>query len=175
MRIRTFATFLILIGAAFAYGTQANTDWIKFTSPEGRFSLLLPQAPKLEVVTDPTKHNRFSDLSQNSYGFIVEYFDNVTIADPEKYLDQFRDALVSSIHGTLVRERKTTLEGYRGRELELSIITDSGAVVLDQTNIYAVGTSFYSMSYVWNKNVGATLAAKIGEKYFSSIKLTTTK
>jgi hypothetical protein len=52
MRKTTFASLLVLISATLVYGIQAETEWIKFTSPEGRFSLLLPQAPKLEVVTD---------------------------------------------------------------------------------------------------------------------------
>ena len=68
MRLKTFATFLILISATLAYGIQAETEWIKFTSPEGRFSLLLPHEPKLEVVSDPTDakltHHRFSEFEQ---------------------------------------------------------------------------------------------------------------
>lgn len=41
MRKTTFATILMLICATLAYGIQAETEWVKFASPEGRFSLLL--------------------------------------------------------------------------------------------------------------------------------------
>jgi hypothetical protein len=174
----TLATFLILISATLAYGIQAEAEWVKFTSPEGRFSLVLPQAPKLEVVTDPTNekltHNRFSEFEQG-YAFVIEYFDNIVLADPEKYLDEAREGIVGAIHGTLIRESKISLDGYPGRELELSLTTSNGTIVSGRTRIYAVGTSFYSMSYVWRKDMDATLASKAGEKYFSSIKISPSK
>jgi hypothetical protein len=178
MRKTTFAAFLVLISATLAYGIQSNTEWVKFTSPEGRFSLLLPQAPKLEVVADSTDekltHNRFSEF-EDGYAFVIEYFDNVTITDPEKYLDGFREGLVAAIHGTLVRENKISLDGYPGRELELSLDAGNGTIVSGRTRVYAVGSSVYSMSYVWRKDLDSTLASKIGEKYFSSIKISPSK
>ena len=54
MRKTTFATLLFLISATLAYGIQAGREWVKFTSPEGRFSVLLPHEPKFEAVIDPT-------------------------------------------------------------------------------------------------------------------------
>lgn len=178
MRKTTIATFLILISAILVYGIQAETEWVKFTSPEGRLSLLLPQAPKLEVVTDPTDekltHNRFSEF-EDGYAFVIEYFDNVPITDPEKYLDGAREGIVGAIHGSLIRENKVSLDGYPGRELELSLTASNGTIVSGRTRIYAAGSSFYSMSYVWRKDMDATLASKIGEKYFSSIKISPSK
>ena len=178
MRLKTIATFLMLISATVASGFQTEPDWIKFTSPEGRFSLLLPHEPKLEVVPDTTNekltHNRFSEF-ETGYAFVIEYFDNITISNPEKYLDEARDGIVGAIHGTLVRESKISLESNPGRELELSLTTDNGSTVLGRTRIYAVGTSFYSMSYVWRQDMDSALAAKIADKYFSSIKLAPSK
>lgn len=178
MLTKTFAIFLILVGATLAYGIQVDTEWVKFTSPEGRFSLLLPHEPKLEVVADPTnaklRHNRFSEFEQ-SYAFVIEYFDKVIISDPEKYLDGARDGIMGALNGTLIRENKITLDGYPGRELELSLTSKNGTVVSGRTRIYAAGGSFYSMSYVWRKDMDETLASKIGEKYFSSIKFASGK
>ncbi len=172
------AMILILISCVFVYAIQKETDWIKFTTPEGRFSLLLPHEPKLEVVSDPADakltHNRFSEF-EDGYAFIIEYFDNVSITDPEKYLDSASRGIVDAIKGTLVRESKTTLEGYPGRELELSLTSSNGTAVSGRTRIYAVGSSFYSMSYVWRKDIDAARASEIGEKYFSSAKLTPSK
>lgn len=178
MRLKTFAIFIILISATLVYGIQAEAEWVKFTSPEGRFSLLLPHEPKLEVVSDPTNekltHNRFSEFEQG-YAFVIEYFDNVSITAPEKYLDESRDGIVGAIKGTLIRENKISLDGHPGRELELSLTASSGATVLGRTRIYAVGSSFYSMSYVWRQDMDSTLASRICEKYFSSIKFTPSK
>jgi len=178
MRKRILPTILILISATIAYGSQAETEWVKFTSPEGRFSLLVPNQPKLEVVTDPTNekltHNRFSEF-EDGYAFVMEYFENISITDPEKYLNEARDGIVGAVNGTLQRETKISLEGHPGRELELSLNISNGATVLGRTRIYAVGSSFYTMSYLWRKDMDSTLASKIGEKYFSSIKLTPSK
>jgi hypothetical protein len=178
MRKTTFATLLILISATLAYGFQSDTEWVKFTSPEGRFSLLLPQAPKLEVVTDPTNekltHNRFSEF-EDGYAFVIEYFDNVPIPDPEKYLDGAREGILGAIHGSLIRETKISLDGYPGRELELSLTASNGTIVSGRTRIYVVGSSLCSMSYVWRNDIDATQASKIGEKYFSSIKISLSK
>lgn len=173
-----FAALLILITTILAHGFQAETEWVKFTSPEGRLSLLLPTQPKLEVVTDPTNekltHNRFSEFG-DGYAFVIEYFDNIPITDPDKYLDSARDGIMSAIHGSLIRENKISLDGRPGRELELSLTASNGTIVSGRTRIYAVGSSFYSMSYVWRKDIDQTLAAKIAEKYFSSIKITPSK
>lgn len=183
MRKTTYATLLILISATLVYSIQAEKEWVKFTSPEGRLSVLLPNQPKLEVVTDAANekltHNRFSEF-EDGYAFVIEYFDNIAISDPETYLDEARDGIVSAIHGSLTRENKITLDGYPGRELELSLTAGNvtagkGTIVLGRTRIYAVGSSFYSMSYVWRKDIDQMKVANIGEKYFTSIKITASK
>ncbi len=77
MRQTILAVFVILIGYAFVYAIQKETEWIKFTTPEGRLSLLLPHEPKLEVVSDPTNakltHNRFSEF-EDGYAFVYRVF-----------------------------------------------------------------------------------------------------
>jgi hypothetical protein len=157
-----------------AAAVQTEPEWIKFTSPEGRFSLLLPRMPTVDVVTDPTEekltHTRFSEL-ENGYGFVIEAFDNVLISHPETYLDGASKGIVDTIHGTLVRENKISLDGYPGRDLEFSLTAGNGTTFAGRTRIYAVGNSFYSMSFVWQTDLDKTKASKIGDKYFSSIKI----
>ena len=93
MRNTTRAAFLILFSATISYGIQANayairpavnefqteTQWIKFTSPEGRFAVLLQHEPKFETVkateSNEVTNYRYSDL-ESGYGFICEYFDS---------------------------------------------------------------------------------------------------
>ncbi|HBB86672.1 MAG TPA: hypothetical protein DC047_03545 [Blastocatellia bacterium] len=157
-----------------AGSVQTETEWIKFVSPEGRFSLLLPRMPKVDVVTDPTDpkltHNRFSEL-EDGYGFVIEAFDNVLISVPETYLDGASKGIVDTIHGSLIRENKISLDGYPGRELEFSLTANDETTFAGRTRLYAVGNSFYSMSFVWRTDIDKTQASKIGDKYFSSIKI----
>src|SRR5712691_7010610 len=113
MRKTTFATFLILISATLAYGIQANTEWIKFTSPEGRFSVLLPHEPKFEAVTDPqikeVTNYRYTEL-ETGYGFICEYYDvNSTGTDLQAFLDATRDGILRGAGATKVGEEKISL------------------------------------------------------------------
>lgn len=178
MRLKTFATFLILMSATMANAVQTETEWVKFTSPEGRFSLLLPHQPKVEVVTDPKdeklNHKRIS-VVEDGYAFIIEHYDNIGIADPEKYFDGARNGMLSVIHGVVVRESKISLESYPGREFELSFTASNGSIFHGLARMYAVGNAAYSISYIWRNEMDSTLAAKIGEKYFSSLKLTARK
>ncbi len=174
MTRKTLATLLLLISAATAYAIPAETEWVKFTSPKGLFSLLAPHALKLEAPADastakPT-HSRFNDF-EDGYGFVVEYFEDLQIVDPEKYLDLTRDQVVLELKGTLTAQDNISLDGYPGREIALSITSANGTVVLVRTRIYAVGTSMFSLSYVWRKDMDPAVAAKVGERFFSSVKI----
>jgi hypothetical protein len=174
MNRKILATLLLLFSFATAYGIQGETEWVKFTAPKGLFSLQSPHEPKLDEPTDgkpeQPPHSRFNDFG-DGYGFVIEYFEGLTIADPEKYLDATRDGVVSKVNGTLTGQDKITLDGYPGREVSLSITVENGTVVLVRTRIYVVGTSMFSVSYVWRKDGDPVVRAKMGEKFFSSVKI----
>lgn len=175
MARKTFATLLLLlISVATAYGIQEQTEWVKFTSPKGLFSLLAPHELKLSAPTDPSAekltHSRFNAF-ENGYGFVIDYFEDLPIVDAGKYLDVTRDQVVHELKGTLTAQDNISLDGYPGREIALSITTANGSIVLVRTRIYAVGTSMFSISYVWRKDMDSAVAAKTGEKFFSSVKI----
>lgn len=48
----------VLISAALLFGLQAQTDWIKYNSPEGRYSILFPGEPKLSTQEGTTKEGQ---------------------------------------------------------------------------------------------------------------------
>jgi hypothetical protein len=168
-----FAVLLVLVGSVVAFG-QNGTEWIKFTAPEKYFSLSLPGEPTLEVITEPLKHNRFTRYEQG-YGFVIEYFENMTASDPEKYLDATRDGIAGAIEGTLEKETKITLAGHPGRELLFFIPAKSGVGAASRVRIYYGGEKLYSMSFVWRKDMDPAQATRIGDKYFSSIRITPVK
>ena len=171
---KALATLLLLFSAATAYGIQAEPEWVKFTAPKGLFSLQSPHEPKLEEPPDAKPeeppHSRFNDF-EDGYGFVIEYFEGLTIGDPEKYLDGTRDGIVKAINGTLTGQDKITLDGYHGREVSISITAANGTVLFVRTRIYLVGTSMFSVSYVWRKDGDPAVRAKMGERYFSSVKI----
>lgn len=169
MRLKAFAVLLVLFSVVLVCAAQSEAEWVKFTSPEGKFSLLLPKEPKREIVSDPTPHSKL-EATGDGYVFIVEYFENVTMTDPEKYLDEAQKDIVEALSTPLVRETKISLDSYPGRELEFEMTAQNGTKVLASTRIYAVNGSFYSMSFVRRADLDAS--AEMKTKYFSSIKFT---
>lgn len=176
MRKGTFATFLVLVICALAYGTQAETEWIKFTSPEGRFSVLLPHTPKFEAITDPSikelTNYRYTEL-ETGYGFICEYYDlPSTGPDLESFLDDTRDGIIRGAGATKVGEEKISLHGYPGRELELAFRVNDDVEMRSRTRIYVVGKRLYSLTYVRAKDLDARVASETATKFFSSFTVT---
>lgn len=175
MRNKIFAMFILLIGTAtFAYGIQADTEWVKFTAPKGVFTLLAPHELKPDVESQPaddkTRHERFNDFEEG-YGFVIEYFENLPATDQEKYLNATRNGILESLKGTLVSESKLSLDRHPGRELIISLTAQNGTVVLSQTRFYLVGNTMFSLSYVWRKDLDEALATKTGERFFSSVRI----
>jgi hypothetical protein len=191
MRNTIVVAFLILISAPIGYGGQpypnahvnradafafqTETGWIKFTSPEGRFSVLLQQEPKFEPVsaTDSGEvtNYRYSDL-ESGYGFICEYFDVAsTSADSQGFLDVTRDGIIRGAGATKVSEEKISLNSYPGRELGLAFTVNNGTEITARTRIYLVGNRVYSLTFLHLKSMDASLAADIGKKFFSSFEL----
>lgn len=169
MHKTTLAIFLILVSVVLGF-SQTEAEWIKFTPPEKSFSLSLPGEPELVVVPEPVKHNRYNRF-EKGYGFVIEYFDNMQITGPEQFLDSTRDGIVGAIGGKLTRETKISLAGVPGRELEFTHDVKNGVEVFSRVKIYYQRGRLYSMAYIWRKDMDATLAARIGDKYFSSIKI----
>jgi hypothetical protein len=172
MRKSILAISFVLASAALALGIQQE-DWVRFTPPDARFSLLFPREPKLEVVSHPEypqlTHNRYSD-AEEGYAFIVEYFDNAVNSDPEEYLDEVRDGILRAVNGKLIKEDRIRLAENPGRDFEYSLTEHSGSVFLGRTRIYVVGLSLYRLTFMRQQELEQTRAARLGEKYFSSFK-----
>lgn len=195
MRKTILAACLILISVSIGYGSQPNahgirpnnatgpavnefqtqTEWIKFTSPEGRFSVLLQHEPKFESVK-ATKSNeitnyRYSDL-ESGYGFICEYFDVAsTGADVQAFLDITRDGIIRGAGATKVSEEKIGLNNYPGRELGMAFTVNEGTEITARTRIYLVDKRVYSLTFLHVKSMDALLASDTGKKFFSSFEL----
>lgn len=157
------------------YQAQTEAEWVKFTSPEGRFAVLLPHEPKLEKTSateaNPITNYRYSALA-SGYGFICEYFDAPSTGeDAQKFLDNTRDGIVSGASATLVGEQKISLNRYPGRELTLAFTAKENAEITARTRIYLVGKRLYSLTFLHVKSMEAVRAANFGKKFFSSFEL----
>jgi hypothetical protein len=190
MRNKTLTLCLLLLAAPSGYGmsplvgtrlnavaaaVQTETPWIKFSSPEGRFSILLPHEPKFESVaaTDAggITNYRYTDL-ESGYGFICEYFDvDSPGADVQHFLDVTRDGIVRGAGATLLGEEKISMKTYPGRELQMALKVNEGTEITILTKIYLVDKRLYSLTFLHVTSMEATVAADRSKKFFSSFEL----
>lgn len=191
MRNTITVALLVLISAMIGYGgqpytnahvnradppgAQTETQWIKFTSPEGRFSVLLQHEPKFETVnateTNEITNYRYSDI-ESGYGFICEYFDVKSTGDNlESFLDVTRDGIIRGAGATKVGEEKISLNSYPGRELQLAFTINNGNEITAQNRIYVVDKRLYSLTFLHLKTMDALLASDIGKKFFASFEV----
>lgn len=189
MRNKTLALCLVLLTAPLGYAmsplvstqpngvkaaVQTETPWIKFNSPQGRFSVLLPHEPKFESIaatgSDAITNYRYSDL-ETGYGFICEYFDVESTGDVQGFLDVTRDGIVRGAGATKLGEEKISLKTYPGRELQMALKVNEGTEITILTRIYLVDKRLYSLTFLHVKTMDATDAAALGKKFFSSFEL----
>jgi hypothetical protein len=105
---KTFAVAILvgLIGSiAFA---QEHTDWTSFTSPEGRFTVLMPTKPELEIKNSDTPQGTLvlhlvSATNDNGY-FLVSYNDypNLDASNAQAVLETAQKGALESLGGDLI-------------------------------------------------------------------------
>ncbi len=163
---------LILVAAAALLSLAFQTPpdgWLKFTSEEGRFSVLMPGpvASKDKVVTksDPEvgTYNFHSFTKTADKGFFVigwiDYAPEVNI-DARGELTSNRDTFLKRLKGRLLSERPITLQGHPG--LEYTAETDQATF---KVHAYVVGRRPYQLIAVTYKgfddsqNVNAFLSS----------------
>src|SRR5215213_3080755 len=103
MRKKMLAAFFVLTLINFSYGSQETASWVKYTSTEGRFSILLPNQPK--QLTQPAATSSGETINQRAVYFedtnclyMIGYFDKP--AGMTYSLDVGQDAFVKSNDGT---------------------------------------------------------------------------
>lgn len=159
---------LVLMIASVTYGQQRGARWARFSSIEGRFSILLPSKPIAEVDNYGLSviHSFTADTDWVTY--VISFVDyKSAIPDPEQALDGGRDALILSTNSRLLSESKISLDGYPGREL--NILTPR-AIARDTTRLYVVGNRVYMVRVIVtppNRDI-----SKAKETFFLSFRLT---
>ena len=102
--------------------TPDDSGWVKFTSPEGHFSVLMPEIPQDKAETVDSAHGPYT-----THLFIVKDQVNVYLIgwvdyDPsfnfnrQAELEANRDNFVKGIEARLVSTRPTIIDGYSAIE-----------------------------------------------------------
>jgi hypothetical protein len=173
---------LALTSASFVLGVPGGEEWIKYTSPEGRYSVSLPAQPTLKTqVATAATGDKFSQylaivIEPGDVVFLTGYYD--LVPGVIFSADAVRAAMVKQIGGTLISETPINLGNYPGRELKVLVTTSKEPVgdgkpaakveYLLRVRFYEVDKRIYVLQVIFPKPLESeTLAAK-ATKYFDS-------
>ena len=149
--------------------TPDDSGWVKFTSPEGHFSVLMPEIPQDKSETVDSAHGPYT-----THLFIVRDTTSVYLIgwvdyDPsfnfnrQAELEANRDNFVKGISATLLNTRPTMVDGYSG----LEFTAETGDRVF-KSRVFLVGRRPYQI--VIGSPKGFDDAA-ITDRFFSSFKV----
>jgi len=126
----------LALGALCLATALAQTDWKEFTSSDGNFRVLFPDAPQQQTRAERNLHQFSSSVGDESYG--LTYADYPPGMDWEAVANGERDSILKALGGTVVDEKRTSVEGYPGKWIRF-IGKNSGG----ELSMYFVGSRLY--------------------------------
>jgi hypothetical protein len=129
---------MLALTTLFLATTFAQTEWKEFTSPDGNFRVLFPDNPQQQTVTERNLHEFSATAGAESYG--LAYADYSPGTDWENAVNGERDSIVNGLGGSVVDEKRTSVEGYPGKWIRFVGQNTSG-----ELTIYFVGQRLYSL------------------------------
>ena len=170
---RSAAILIIVISAAVAFGAQASGDWIKYTSPEGRYSVLLPAQPKLSTQeaanADGQKFQQYLAQVNDPTGYyLTGYFD--LLSGDTYSLDKGRDGIIRGVNGALVSEGEISLGGNPGRELKISLVGPDKVDYLVYARMFNIDKRVYILQFIIAKSEDNKASAANTARFFDSFK-----
>ncbi|MGQ0762208.1 MAG: hypothetical protein ACT4OT_09385 [Acidobacteriota bacterium] len=157
--------------------SEAQPSSFRYTSPEGRYSVLLPAQPTLSSqqvnAPDGTPLTQYMVTAEGSMGMVmIAYFDYA--ADVVFSLDKARDGMVTSIKGTLLDEHSMSLGGAPGRQVKISAKTEQGMEFIDRARFYDVKPRVYVLQCISPKSIDSAAIAERCEQFFDSFRVRST-
>lgn len=151
IKLLTKASLLIIFLSVVAFGQQP-APWQKFDSPEGKFNVLLPSQPEVEVKDVDSAIGKltlyaYSSKNDTSY-FQVSYADySIAPGDEqiEGVLDGIRRGVMDGLKAELISEKKVSLHSYPGREF-IAQKTDEGIDIVFNWKVILVGRRVYQLA-----------------------------
>ncbi len=167
-RLRVVPIFVLLL-TPIASAFQEPALWRTFNSPEGKFSLLMPTEPKVEVQEVDSavgKLTLYSYASSSKVAYLMASYGDypqepTDAANAEQVLDDVRAGVLKSIGGEVISGNKIVLKGranagaalinYPGHEFTAKK-TLEGSEVVYSWRMYLVGRRLYQLAAVTNKS-----------------------
>ena len=157
--------------------SAADASSVRYTSPEGRYTVLLPTQPKLSsqqvTAADGTPMTQYMATASGPMGMLmIAYFDypsGIVFS-----LDKARDGMINSINGTLVDEHSMSLGGAPGRQLKIMAQTEQGLEFIDRARFYDVKPRVYVLQCITPKTQDSPAIAERCEQFFDSFRVRST-
>lgn len=151
--------------------SAAPAAWASFTPPEGKFTVLMPSAPKRSVTPvaegpgSPGEAILYTSAGPEGV-FLVGWADYAPgfKFDAQAELAANRDNFVKGVEGKLLASRAITLGGAPGIEFDV----EKPGVWTGRARVYIVGGKPWQLIAI---NGGATLDAAKAERFFASFRL----
>ena len=144
--------------------------WAKFTSRDGRFSVIIPGIPKDQVQTTPSNIGPYTThlftLRNPRHVFLIGYvdYDPTFNFHPQAELEANRDQFVKNLEATLVNSRNVRVDGYPA--LEFTAVKEER---IFKARVYIVGRRPYLIVLGTSKGVDDAPALN---RFFNSFKIT---
>ncbi|HKE59846.1 MAG TPA: hypothetical protein VKB46_24210 [Pyrinomonadaceae bacterium] len=176
---KIICAFVVLLTCQVVGLTQEHSQdrelWFKYSSAEGRYMVLMPEAPKLSSQEttggDGSKLTQFlASLTKPNSVYIAAYFDRA--ATSTFSLDKARDGMLEKVNGTLVSQNPISIGGYSGLEFRAFARTAAGDEFVVRARVFDVDSRVYVLQYIVSRAAESPAAVKEGEKFLNSFTLT---
>lgn len=159
--------FLFLISFCFLSKSHAQ-DWIKFNSPDGKFSVLIPAEPTSQTdssTTYPSYITKMFISKGNNEFFVIGWVDYESgyNFNAQSELEANRDNFIKGINGTLVSTKDIKFQGYQAIEF----VAQSGNFYWT-SKVFMVGRRPYQLLV----GSGTGKASENENKFYDSFSIT---
>lgn len=149
----------------------------RYTSPQGRYSILLPKEPSVSSqqisAPDGSPIPQYLAMVADGMGMLmIGYFDYAS--DVTFSLDKGRDGMIKSINGTLLDEHSMSLGGAPGRQVRIVAKTEQGLEFIDRARFYDVKPRVYVLQCIFPKSMDSAAIAERCDQFFDSFRVRTT-
>jgi hypothetical protein len=172
---RAAVLLLLVISPVLTFALQQSDEWIKYSSKEGRYSVLLPGQPTVDSQEATTaagdKFTQYKVTVQSrNLVYMIGYFD---YSPPTVFaFDTARDRMMEGVKATLLSERSMSLGGAPGREIRLQMKIQSEDYLM-VARFYDVGRRVYVIQFITPKS-DETEVSERAARYFDSFQLVKT-
>ena len=167
---------LLVIIPVLSFGAQHSDEWVKYTSKEGRYSVLVPGQPTVDTQeatsADGDKFTQYkATVFSGGVVYLIGYFDYA--AGTIFTFDKARDGMIDAVKGTLLSDQSISLGGSPGRELRLSAKDASGVEYLMLARFYDIDRRVYVLQFITPKSPEDEFERK-AKRYFDSFQVVKT-